>query len=402
MNLAHSLQSPVADFLADTDGSERRLLVVEPDEARQKQLRRIFAQSGPQWRLHFAVTARQAIGYSRVQRCDCVLLSDQLPDQPSLALVSLLKDADSLAQLPVIVLTDAHDEQLALMSLECGAVDLIAWDRLSGIRLESRVLGAIERRALTQAMERQRLDRELSCIEMARRQERLAASVDDVIHALRTPLGAMQEFVSLVLDGVTGRVTDEQGKYLALARGSCQTLEREIERLHEVLNLDCRLSDVQFDAVSLVDVVEFAHRELQLSARYARVSIALQYVDDLPDVRADRLQIAQVIVQLLSHTIALVGAGGQIIVELGRSKQERGHVCVGIRIGRCAPGIADIATSQTLDDRPAHFLEGVSFPGCTQILADHRTHLEIEHPNEGEGLITFALPVYGIAPRTLR
>jgi hypothetical protein len=52
----------------------------------------------------------------------------------------------------------------------------------------------------------------------------------DLAHAILTPLAAVQEFVSLVKDGVTGDITDEQGKHLAFARGGCLKIEQVVAR----------------------------------------------------------------------------------------------------------------------------------------------------------------------------
>ncbi len=178
--------------------------------------------------VEFVSTLSEAVEHVRTEWFDVVLLEFNMSGASPGLLLKRLSDSALTRPTPVVVRSHQPSIEQAVSALTAGAANYLAADELN----PQAVWTALESAAATES-DVQR-DKAGSLVSQAA-ELGLCASENPVeqyalalTHAVLTPLAAIQEFVSLVLDGVTGPVNDEQGKHLAFARGGCETIRASV------------------------------------------------------------------------------------------------------------------------------------------------------------------------------
>src|ERR1700683_4084671 len=139
---------------------------------------------------------------------------------------------------PVILLTSNNDAKVAADGFRAGAADFIAkGDLLSD---EKRLARAIREAVHHYRLEERNslLTRQLKLvnIELEAKNKRLHELtetahqfVDDVAHDFRTPLTVIQQYASLVSDGLAGPVSDTQRGHLGVVAEATQDLSEMVD-----------------------------------------------------------------------------------------------------------------------------------------------------------------------------
>lgn len=158
-----------------------------------------------------------------------------------------------------------------------------------------------------------RLYEELEMIE--RTKAEFAAIIS---HELRTPLASIREGIALVLDGVAGPVTNEQKRFLEMARNNVDRLDRLTRSFLDIASFGghgrIRIVKFHFDMVELLgETVSHLHHVAGTKG------VNLKF-NPPPSghVRAwaDRDRIAQAINNLISNAVKFTPKGGSITLRL--------------------------------------------------------------------------------------
>ncbi|MEM7091462.1 MAG: response regulator [Actinomycetota bacterium] len=130
MHNATALKTPVESAPAnvfDMTAPVLRVLLVEPDAAAALRLRTDLARVGAQATITHVSGALAALRKLLHDTYDCVLLNLDLPDASGLAACDAFLAHPS--QLPVVVLTDNDDPDVALEAVRRGVQDWLVRDR---------------------------------------------------------------------------------------------------------------------------------------------------------------------------------------------------------------------------------------------------------------------------------
>jgi len=148
----------------------------------------------------------------------------------------------------------------------------------------------------------------------------LDSNKDDFIsmasHQLRTPLTSVKGYVSMVLEGDVGKITDQQKKMLSQAFDSSQRMVYLISDLLNISRLqtgkfviertDCDLSKIITEEIGLLEDIS---RSRNLKMYYKKPK-------DFPILNIDEIKTRQVIMNFLDNAIYYTPAGGKITIEL--------------------------------------------------------------------------------------
>ena len=148
----------------------------------------------------------------------------------------------------------------------------------------------------------------------------LDSNKDDFIsmasHQLRTPLTSVKGYVSMVLEGDVGKITDQQKKMLSQAFDSSQRMVYLISDLLNISRLqtgkfviertDCDLSEIITEEIGLLEDIS---RSRNLKMYYKKPK-------DFPILNIDEIKTRQVIMNFLDNAIYYTPAGGKITIEL--------------------------------------------------------------------------------------
>jgi signal transduction histidine kinase len=235
---------------------------------------------------------------------DIILLDMGLPDGHGLETVRRAHAAAPCV--PVIVLTGLDDEALAGEAMTQGAQDYL----IKG-QIESRALP----RALRHAIERHRMQTETDLIRTNQLQFK-DEFLSHVSHELRSPLTAVRQFVTILLDGLAGELNPEQSQYLEIVLRNVKQLHSMINDLFEVSGIQAGKLKIELQCTSVADAIAYTLNTLQGAAADKGITLCSEIERRLPSVCADPARIRQILVILVDNATKFTPANGTVKVEV--------------------------------------------------------------------------------------
>lgn len=153
-----------------------QILIVDDDKIDRKSLQRFLQSSNLEVETHESSHIKDAIKKILSFDYDCILLDNNLPDGTGIELLNTLSSAEKNIP-PIIFLTGAGDEMIAVEVLKSGASDYIPKERLGSEVLESSILKSIK----INDLEKRSREAEQNLIERENEFSTILASVPDII-----------------------------------------------------------------------------------------------------------------------------------------------------------------------------------------------------------------------------
>ncbi|MDA0368895.1 MAG: diguanylate cyclase [Proteobacteria bacterium] len=234
--------------------SPLQLLLVEDDEVDRQMVRRLVARSGLRSVIQETNTAQECLGLVRDRKIDCLILDYRLPDGDGVDLTKKLVEEHGLQTPPIVMLTGAGSERLAVAALRTGVYDYLVKEAATPEDLENAILGAIRATADARreheeslTLERQSLTDQLTDIGNRRRfDEEFSAALD-----LATKTETSVAVLVIDLDGFKS-VNDRLG------HGAGDEVLREVgRRLRKTVrdgDIPVRLGGDEFGVIMTSDV----------------------------------------------------------------------------------------------------------------------------------------------------
>jgi len=300
------------------------VLLVEDSPGDARLVReRLAAATGVQFRLECA--ERLAAGAARLQQggMDVVLLDLGLPDSQGLATFQQLHARHP--GVPVVVLSGAADEDLAVAAVAAGAQDYLVKGRDETPTLERALRYAIERKHAEEQI--RRFNTELEACVAARTAELAAANCDlehfayAVSHDLRAPLRAVNGFAQMLVEDYAPQLPEEVQRRLQVIRDRAVHMSKLIDGLLTLSRVGRQtLERVRVDPV---EVVRQVLEELGPERENRQVEVR---IGALPPCRGDPTLLAQVFLNLLSNALKYTRRREAAEVEV--ASLESGGACV--------------------------------------------------------------------------
>lgn len=411
----------------DEDSDEAlSILLVDDDKVDRMAAMRVLRASDLEAAVEEVDRASEALAALESRGFDCVLLDYHLPDGDALGILRRLSGT-SIPAPPVVILTHRGSESVAVELMKAGAADYVPKNELTASRIAQCIRNALRVRQAEEAVRRAHAELEQRVVdrtreledanrrlvsEMAERRQaeeraRLhleqLAHVDRVstlgemaaslAHELHQPLGAIVNFVRGCQRGI-----DSGNKGLEHVSEVLEKVVAQAERAAEIVR---RLSSfaVRRDArrypADLNELVLEVADMLSLGTRPDEVRLDFELAEDLPEVAVDRIEIQQVLMNLMKN-------GVEAMLE---SPPDRRRLLVSTR--QAGGGKAEVAVSDRGCGFPEEELErlfesffttkkqgmGMGLVICQSIVEAHGGRLSAQ-PNEGPGLtLRFDLPV---------
>lgn len=151
-----------------------------------------------------------------------------------------------------------------------------------------------------------------------------------ISHEIRTPLNAIIGFAEVMISERFGALGNERyGEYMKDIRASGERVITIIDDLLELSRIETGKLDLNFANLSLNDLVEACVTVMQPQANRARIIIRTSLAHALPQITADARALRQIMMNLISNSIRLASAGGQVIVSTALN--DRGEIALRIR-----------------------------------------------------------------------
>ncbi|MDH2404278.1 PAS domain S-box protein [Bradyrhizobium sp. SSUT18] len=151
-----------------------------------------------------------------------------------------------------------------------------------------------------------------------------------ISHEIRTPLNAIIGFAEVMISERFGTLGNERyGEYMKDIRASGERVIAIIDDLLELSRIETGKLDLNFANLNLNDLVEACVVVMQPQANRERIIIRTSLGHALPQVSVDARAMRQITMNLISNSIRLASAGGQVIVSTALT--DRGEVALRIR-----------------------------------------------------------------------
>ncbi len=228
--------------------------------------------------------------------------------------------------------------------------------------------------------------------EMKSLEQSLRAFVSMVAHELRAPLGAVAQYLDVILNGFTAGQPEKERRMLSRCRERTQSLSQLVR---DLLEFSTTTRERSFAPVDLGQVIREMVEFLAPTARAREISVSLEVAEPLPLVEADREEMERLATNLLSNAIKYNRDGGSVTV---RTVATDGYVVLEVRdtgIGipsEVLPRLGE-AFFRVKGARTAHITgTGLGLSISKQIIDAHQGHLEIESQEEVGSTFRVLLP----------
>src|SRR2546427_4253980 len=195
------------------DRPETHVLLIEDNPGDADLVRLRLVESQPQVRVDCVPRLSDALESLGKETPSLVLLDLNLPD--SRGAETFRKIMEKAPNVPVVILSGQDDEALAVKAVHLGVQDYLVKGDISSKQLERAMRYAVERQALLRSLE----------IASKQQLEFKNQFLSHVSHELRTPLTCIHQYVTLLVDGLSGPIAPEQSDHL-------RTVVKRVDQLH--------------------------------------------------------------------------------------------------------------------------------------------------------------------------
>lgn len=231
-----------------------------------------------------------------------------------------------------------------------------------------------------------------------------------VSHELKTPLAAMYETESLLLEELPGGLTEKQRRLLQLSLENNRRLETMISKLLDLSQLEEGALQYDMESWKLDQLLAEVVESYSALAWTRGVSLSLATLESV-EVVCDRDRIVQVFGNLLENAIRYAPAGSAVRIDVAskldaaaRERLPTSDFAV-IQIGDRGPGIPDAEKDRVFERFHQIREEGRSSAGSVglglaiarEIVLDHGGQIWVSDRRGGGALFWLALPLALVA-----
>jgi len=184
-----------------------------------------------------------------------------------------------------------------------------AQDYLIKGQIENRALP----RALRHAIERHRMQAEADKVR-THQMEFKDEFLSHVSHELRSPLTAIYQFVTILLDRLAGELNTEQEEYLKIVLRNVNQLHSMIKDLLEVTGLQAGKLTIELQSTPVGDAIDYTVNTLRGAAAAKAIILSAEIENGLPPAFADPTRVRQILLILVDNAIKFTPVNGAVTV----------------------------------------------------------------------------------------
>ena len=128
-------------------------------------------------------------------------------------------------------------------------------------------------------------------------------------HELRTPLNSIIGFSRVILKGIDGPLSDLQKKDLTTIYNSGQILLQLIDSILDISKIEAGKMELDFEQVDLSQIIDVALSTATGLIKDKPIKLQREIPQNLPKIRADKVRIRQILLNLLSNAAKFTEEG---------------------------------------------------------------------------------------------
>ncbi len=215
-----------------------------------------------------------------------------------------------------------------------------------------------------------------------------------VSHELRTPLTSIIGFISLILDGKTGRINQKQYESLTRAHRQSKRLADLINDLLDISRIEAGRIEMKREQVQVDRIARRRIEELRPQADEKAIALLLDAKPGLPVLISDADRIGQVFINLIGNAIKFTPYGGKVTVRISTSPRNVSPAeGIHVEIIDTGPGIPPEDREKVFDkfqqlrnDRTQQQGgTGLGLSIASRIVEAHRGRLWVDTGDNGQG-----------------
>lgn len=250
--------------------------------------------------------------------------------------------------------------------------------------LKGRVHGDLLVRSLRYAIERKQVE------------QRLADFSAMIVHDLRAPLASVVLTTSILHDGLTGPVNEEQKQWLEKIESNVRKVIQLVNDFLDLSKLEAGHIELIKEEVDLKQLIQGCLENHLLLAQDKKIALTSRVEPTLPPTHADPRRLEQVLTNLVTNAVKFTGEGGAI--EVGACHEDGKGIRVWMKdsgMGIPPDEIGSLfqkycQTSSGKDSK--HKGAGLGLVICKMVVEAHGGKIRVES-EEGKGsTFTFILP----------
>jgi signal transduction histidine kinase len=216
----------------------------------------------------------------------------------------------------------------------------------------------------------------------------------NVSHELRTPLNAIIGYTHLMLEGVSGEISNSQRDKLGRVDSNARHLLAIINDLLDITRIESGKMPIQVERVVIPDLIDEVMAEVEPLIDRTSLKVTRTLAPDVPELRTDRQKVKQIVLNLLSNALKFTPDGSVAILIEHRADEEEISVAVsdtGIGISEEKQRTIFEAFGQT-DSSYAkrHGGTGLGLSICRRLATILGGRIQLEsRPNEGSTFTLF-------------
>lgn len=221
--------------------------------------------------------------------------------------------------------------------------------------------------------------------------------ISHVSHELRSPLAALHQFTTILLDGIAGEINDEQKEFLEIILRNAHQLQDMIGDLLDVTRAEAGKLDIALQSIVLWDLMQPVLRNYDQRAKAKGIELCCGCSRSLPRVQADPRRLSQVLSNLLDNALKFTTQGAVSVSAC--EDQQPGFVRVTVRDTGCGiPADSVTRVFNRLHQLPNQNEEsrkglGLGLHICQQLIGLHGGRLWAESRLGHGAAFSFTLPI---------
>lgn len=224
-----------------------------------------------------------------------------------------------------------------------------------------------------------------------------------ISHELRSPIAAIYQFVTILIDGLAGGLNSEQQEYMQIVLRNVKQLQNMISDLLEATRADTGKLTFDPRCVALGALIAEVIETTLPTAVAGTVSLSADVPTTLPLVIADSARIKQIVTNLIENGIKFTPANGAITVRAQVYSRDPDFICIAVADTGC--GINPEATQKIFDrlfqetatvDSNRQGL-GLGLFICKGLVNLHGGKIWVESDMGKGSVFSFTLPIFSLA-----
>jgi signal transduction histidine kinase len=224
-----------------------------------------------------------------------------------------------------------------------------------------------------------------------------------ISHELRSPLTAIYQFVTILLDGLAGDLGAQQREHLEIVLRNANQLRAMIEDLLETTRVQTGKLSIEAQPTSMADTIDETISSLRALAGSKGVVLSADVSAHLPPVYADPQRVRQILRNLIENGIKFTPDNGTITIRTYLSDTEHDCICV---------AVADTGCGISPDEREKIFERlyqgqraikssrkglGLGLSICRELVSRHGGRIWVESQLGHGSTFFFTLPIFSSA-----